>query len=75
MLHLFVSSILNYGCEAWGFLNAECIERINRNFLKHILHVKISTNNYAVYKKARMILLKHRKRTGPNYDILVQSGI
>ena len=54
MLNLFdslVASILNYGCESWGFLNAECIERIHRKFLKHILHVKISTNNYAVYKE------------------------
>lgn len=54
MLHLFdslVASVLNYGCEAWGFLNAECVERIHRKFLKYILNVKISTNNYAVYKE------------------------
>ena len=44
MLQLFdslVASILNYGCESWGFLNAECIERIHRKFLKYSLHVKI----------------------------------
>ena len=46
-----VASILNYGCESWGFLNAECIERIHRKFLKYILNVKTSTNNYAVYKE------------------------
>ena len=54
MVHLFdslVASFLNYGCESWGILNAECIERIHRKFLKYILHVKISTNNYAVYKE------------------------
>ena len=54
MLLLFdslVASILNYGCESWGFLNAECIERIHRKFLKYILNVKIQTNNYAVYKE------------------------
>ena len=46
-----VASILNYGCESWRFLNAECIERIHRKFLKYILNVKTSTNNYAVYKE------------------------
>ena len=54
MLKLFDSlivSILNYGCESWGFLNAECIERIHRNFLKYLLNVKVSTNNYVIYKE------------------------
>ena len=46
-----VASILNYGYESRGFLNAECIERIHRNFLKYILNVKTPTNNYAVYKE------------------------
>ena len=60
MLLLFdslVVSILNYGCESWGFLNAKCIERIHRKFLKHIFHVKISTNNYAVIKSSEGIHL------------------
>ena len=54
MLQLFdslVASILNYGCESWGFLYAETVERIHRKILKYILNVKISTNNYAIYKK------------------------
>ena len=54
MLKLFDShivSILNYGCESWGFLNAECIERVHRKFLKYLLNVKVSTNNYAIYKE------------------------
>ena len=34
-----------------GFLNAGCIERIHRKFLKYLLNVKISTNNYATYKE------------------------
>ena len=54
MLQLFdslVVSILNYGCESWGFLHAESIERIHRKFLKYILNVKTSTNNYGVYKE------------------------
>ena len=77
MLHLFDSlaaSILNYGCESWGFLDVECIERIHRKFLKHSLHVKKSTNNYAVYKElGRYPLIIYRK-TSPNYKVLVQTG-
>lgn len=52
MLNLFdayVSSILNYACEVWGFCQAENIERVHRKFLKSILGVKISTNNSAIY--------------------------
>ena len=74
MLHLFdylVASILNYGYEPWGFLNAECIERIHRKFLKYILHVKIQTNNYAIYIfRTWKTPFKYRK-TCPNYKILV----
>lgn len=36
----FVASTLNYGCEAWGVLNADCIEHIHLKFLKYILHFK-----------------------------------
>ena len=46
-----VGCILNYGCESWGFLNADRIERIDRKFLKYILNVKTTTNNCAVYKE------------------------
>ena len=52
MFNLFdslVASVLSYGCEIWGFSSAECIERVHRKFCKHILKVKMSTNNYALY--------------------------
>ena len=54
MFHLFdslVGSILHYGCEIWGFSNAECIERVHRKFCKWILNVKMSTNSNALYNK------------------------
>ena len=54
LLQLFdsvVASILYYGCETWGFLNAESIERIHRKFLKYLVNVKMSTCNYAIYKE------------------------
>ena len=52
MFHLFdslVASVLSYGCEIWGFSNAECIERVHRKFCKRVLGVELSTNNYALY--------------------------
>ena len=33
------------------FFNAECIERIHRKFLKYLFNVKVSTNDYAIYKE------------------------
>ena len=54
MFNLFdslVASVLSYGCEIWGFSSAECIERVHRKFCKHILKVKMSTNNYALYNE------------------------
>ena len=55
-LNLFdslVASVLNYGCEVWGFINAKCIERVHRKFCKYIINVKQTTNNYALYSEVR----------------------
>ena len=46
-----VASVLNYGSEVWGFMHAECIERVHRKFCKYMLNVKISTNTYAVFNE------------------------
>ena len=43
-----VSSILNYGCEVWGFHPGDCIDKLHLKFCKLILGVKRSTNNNAV---------------------------
>ena len=54
MLNLFdskVASILNYGVEVWGFISAEGIERVHSKFCKRVLNVKLSTNNYGIYKE------------------------
>ena len=45
----FVVSILNYGCEIWGFSNATNIERVHRKFCKWHLNVKMSTSNLSLY--------------------------
>lgn len=45
----FVGSVLNYGCEIWGFSRADNIERVHRKFCKWLINVKNSTNNLALY--------------------------
>ena len=50
--HLFdtyVASILSYGCEVWGYLKSEYIERIHRKVIKWLLNLKPSTNSYALH--------------------------
>ena len=45
----YVSSILNYGCEIWGFHKAPDIEKLHLSFLKRTLGVKKSTCNNLIY--------------------------
>ena len=45
----FVSSILSYSCEVWGFIQSVVLERVHRKFLKQLLNVKQSTSNVAIY--------------------------
>ena len=64
-LNLFdslVASVLSYGCEVWGFINTECLERVHRKFCKYILNVKQSTNNYALYSELGRYPLQIERR-------------
>ena len=64
-LNLFdslVASVLNYGCEVRGFINAECIERVHRKFCKYIINVKRTTNNYALYSEVGRYPLSIERR-------------
>ena len=45
----FVTPILNYACEVWGFIRADNIERVHRKFCKWLLNVKPSTSSLALY--------------------------
>ena len=45
----YVSSILNYGCETWGFHKANDIETLHMHYLKRILKVRRGTVNHMVY--------------------------
>lgn len=44
-----IKPILLYGADIWGFGNLNILERVQLNFLKHILKLKRSTPNYVVY--------------------------
>jgi len=51
-LKLFDSTslpMLTYGCEVWGFGDLSMIEKVQTNFLKHILNVKKSTSHMMLY--------------------------
>jgi hypothetical protein len=52
MLNLFdsyVTSILNYPSQVWGFIKAENIERVHGKFMKWLSNIKMSTTSSAVY--------------------------
>ena len=58
----FVASVLSYGCEVWGYMNAECIERVHRKIYKYIINGKQTTNNNALYSElGRYPLLIERR--------------
>ena len=58
----YVSSILCYGSEIWGFHKAQDVEKIHIDFCKRILNVKTSTPNVMVYcELGRFPMLVTRK--------------
>jgi hypothetical protein len=44
-----IKPILLYGCEIWGFVNNQDIEKVQLKFLKMILNLKKSTPSYMIY--------------------------
>ena len=49
LFDVFVGSILNYGCQTWGFTKAKDLEKVRLKFCKLVLGVKQSTCTAAVY--------------------------
>ena len=45
----YVSSMLNYGCEVWGYHKADDVEKVHICYIKHILKGRKSAVNYMVY--------------------------
>ena len=59
----YVLSVLNYGCEIWGYIKAENVERVHRKYCKRLLGVKNSTNNLAVYSELGRFPLYIKRHT------------
>lgn len=58
----YISSILSYGCEIWGFYNASHVEKLNTDFCKRLLCAGNNTPNYMVYYElGRYPLIIHSK--------------
>ena len=49
LVDAFVSPIITYGCEVWGFTKSSQLERLHLKFCKATLGVRQSTANVAVY--------------------------
>ena len=47
----FVSPILNYSCEVWGYTKSKELERVHLKFCKRLLNVKINTCNAVTYSE------------------------
>ena len=58
----YVSPVLNYCSEIWGYMKAQEIEKIHTMFLKRLLCVKRSTSNDMIYSETgRHPLIVNRK--------------
>ena len=58
----YVSSVMNYGSEVWGFHPGKNIENVHLNFCKRTLRVKSSTPNYMIYSElGRLPMIAVRK--------------
>ena len=45
----YVSSVLNYCCEVWGFSAAKDVEKVHLEFCKRIMRIKNSTPSFIVF--------------------------
>ena len=71
----FISPILNYGCEAWGFHDARNIEKVHLAFFKRIMGVKRSTQDDFVYGclgRVPMLIQRHYRIV--KYWVQIVSG-
>ena len=62
LFDIYVSPILHYCSELWGYIKAQDMERVHTMFLKRLLGVKRSTSNDMVYcKMGRLPLFVQRQ--------------
>lgn len=49
ILDAYVTSVVCYGSEIWGFTATDVIECVRHTFIKHVLNVKLSASKYGMY--------------------------
>jgi hypothetical protein len=49
LFDIYVSAIVCYSSDIWGFSTADTIERVHRKFINGMLNVKMSKSNLAIY--------------------------
>ena len=71
----YVSPVLNYCSELWGYVKAQDIERVHTMFLKRLLGVKQSISNGMVYcETGRLQLIVQRQFNMLKYWLKVQKA-
>ena len=71
----YISSVLCYGSEIWGFHKAPDVEKVHIDFCKRILNVKVSTPNVMIYYElGRYPMLVARKIRMFKYWIKVMNS-
>ena len=71
----YVSPVLNYCSELWGYVKAQDIERVHTMFLKRLLGVKRSTSNPMVYcETGRLPLIVQRQFNMLKYWLTLQKS-
>ena len=58
LFNAMIIPIISYGCELWGFCEADPLERLHLGFLKSILCVRKSTPSCSVYEELNTTTLK-----------------
>ena len=54
MFNKMIVPILTYGCEVWGFTNADIVDRLQLKFLKIVLRLRRSTPSHMIYGETGM---------------------
>ena len=59
---VYVSTVLNFGCEVWGFNVADKVEKVHIEFLKRILNAKKCTPSFMVYSELGRLPLQIERK-------------
>ena len=58
LLDCYITSILCYASEVWGYIKGKAVERVHIHFCKRLLSIKRSTNNSIMYAELGRVPLR-----------------